>query len=450
MKKKLLCVFLTFCLLFSFVSCVGIEGPKGEQGLQGPQGEQGIKGDQGLQGPAGEQGPQGPQGEKGEDGKNAYELYCEKYGYTGTEEQWLAEIHASLNTLKTEDIYKIAEKAVVTIRAINSKGELFSSGSGFFIDSDGTIATAYHVIDGAHSLKIETHDGATYSVKNVVAFETVRDIALLRADIPVTNDFLKMQESITPGETAYSFGSSLGFLDGSFASGVVASSLHERVIDEKTGESFKEVQYTAPVSSGNSGGPILNSKGEAIGIVTWGYTVGNSLNFATHISEIEVLDRTYERPVEDFYRDVEYYTVKMLDVIRNESEPNNYTDTANILLNGETFKGKTNSSDFDVFKITVEEECAFTISYYGNSLYLYYPSFKNASTDSEVALQWSEVSVDGSRVLCASSQLQPGTYYITVCGRLTSETQYFLYGFWRPFSEFQGFNGEVTYEDVFQ
>ena len=146
----------------------------------------------------------------------------------------------------------------------NYSGSWISSGSGFFIDEEGTLATAYHVINGAYSLKIETSDGASYDVKNVVAFDSDRDIALLSVELPYQNSFLKIQESITPGEIAYSFGSSLGFLDGSFASGVIASDLRETVIDETTDESFKEIQYTAAVSSGNSGGPILNSNGEVI------------------------------------------------------------------------------------------------------------------------------------------------------------------------------------------
>ncbi len=145
MKKVKLGILLITLLTLSIVlcSCVGEQGPQGEIGAQGPQGEQGLqgeKGETGAQGPQGEkgetgetgaqgpqgekgekgetgaQGPQGekgetgetgaqgPQGEKGETGetgaqgpqgepgKSAYELYCEKYGYTGSEEQWLYDL----------------------------------------------------------------------------------------------------------------------------------------------------------------------------------------------------------------------------------------------------------------------------------------------------------------------------------------------------------------------
>ena len=79
----------------------GAQGPKGEQGdtgatgAQGPQGEKGDTGATGPQGPKGDKGDTGatgPQGVAGPAGKSAYELYCETYGYEGTEEQWLADL----------------------------------------------------------------------------------------------------------------------------------------------------------------------------------------------------------------------------------------------------------------------------------------------------------------------------------------------------------------------
>ena len=106
---------LLACVLFASCNATaqGTQGPQGLQGIQGVQGPQGVQGIQGIQGPqgpqgekgeVGAQGPQGPQGEKGDNGaqglqgeqgipgKSAYELYCEKYNYTGTEEEWLNDL----------------------------------------------------------------------------------------------------------------------------------------------------------------------------------------------------------------------------------------------------------------------------------------------------------------------------------------------------------------------
>ena len=85
----------------------GEQGPKGEQGAQGEQGPKGEQGAQGEQGPKGEQGAQGEQGKQGEQGaqgesgKSAYEIYCDKYGYVGSEEKWLYDL-ANGNLALTE------------------------------------------------------------------------------------------------------------------------------------------------------------------------------------------------------------------------------------------------------------------------------------------------------------------------------------------------------------
>lgn len=460
--KTVAILLLVCCILIAMVGCntpgpQGEVGPQGAQGVQGPQGEkgetgaQGPQGAQGLQGEKGETGAQGPQGEKGEDGKSTYEIYCEKYGYTGTEEEWLQEVYNKLNELGPQDIYKIAQAAVVTLRSYNYSGDLFSSGSAFFVDAQGTLVTAYHVIDGAYSLKIETFDNATYPVKNVVAFDADRDIALLRVELPSENAFLKTRNSITPGEVAYSFGSSLGFLDGSFASGVIASGLHEVIIDESTDESFKEIQYTAPVSSGNSGGPILNANGEAIGIVTWGYTIGDSLNFATHISELGELDRTYERSVAAFFHNTEYYKTKMFEDMYVESEPNNSMTTANLFYSGNSVRGETYKGAYDYYKITINQASDFNIAFVGDTPTIYYPLLINGRTDATVDLEWKDIEYDGETIYCADLYLAAGTYYIRVNGYYDSlATEYVLYSYWRPWSEYVDFEYDVSYRDMLE
>ena len=111
----LLVLSLLLCLVCLLSSCnigtSGIPGPQGEKGDKGDQGVQGLQGVQGVQGPQGVQGIQGiqgvqgekgEQGPQGEPGKSAYELYCEKYNYTGTEEDWLNDLlGGALNAQKS-------------------------------------------------------------------------------------------------------------------------------------------------------------------------------------------------------------------------------------------------------------------------------------------------------------------------------------------------------------
>ena len=247
------------------VSAQGPQGEQGVQGIQGLQGEQGIQGaqgpqgEQGVQGPQGEQGEQGEQGPKGDDGKSTYELYCEQFGYDKSEEEWLNEVYERMSKKEPEEIYEMAASATVAIECYDKYGEQFSTGSGFFISKDGLLVTAYHVIAESYSMKIRLSDSGVYSVHSVVGFDVNRDIAILRVNSSITFNYLELEDSeIRPGELAYSFGSPLGFLDGSFSSGVVASKLRDEIFDKETEESYNVVQFTAPISSGNSGGPLIN------------------------------------------------------------------------------------------------------------------------------------------------------------------------------------------------
>ena len=501
--KRIIYILSVFCLLLTLSACSGEQGAKGEpgaQGIQGLQGEPGADGKgivdisktktegnidtytitytdgttstftvtNGTDGGTGssptfkcEEGKlyvsydSGESWEylqdvlKGENGLSAYELFCQKFGYTGTEEEWLEEVFANAARIEPEDIYAIAEKAVVTIKVYNKAGTHVSSGSGFFIDSDGTLATAHHVIDGAYSMKIEMLDGTEHNVKNVVAFDVNRDIALLRVELSKKNDFLKIEEDdITPGEAAYSFGSSLGFLDGSFASGVVASPLREKQIEEGEEETFLELQYTAPVSSGNSGGPILNSKGKVIGIVTWGYTIGNSLNFATYIGELESLDTSYERTVTDFYHDTEYFYIKFLEELSDESEDNDSAASANLITAiGKSVKGATHYGEYDYYKIVLTEDSNFNIAYYSTSANPALSLLKSDGT-TQISLEWSGEAYGDYTVYCSSKNLTAGTYYILISASSFSQQQYYLYTFWRDLEEFENFEYDIYYSDM--
>ena len=256
---------------------------------------------------------------------------------------------------------------------------------------------------------------------------------------------------MTAGETVYSFGSSLGFLDGSFSSGVIASDLREAVIDESTDESFNEIQYTAPVSAGNSGGPLINAYGKVVGVVTWGYTVGSSLNFGTHIGELDRVSRSYNRSVKAFFLDTQYYRIKMYENIKDESESNDTTASAHRIEAGDTWSGVTALEGYDVYKFAVYEKTDFNIAIYGDSYALYYPLLLDSDLET-IDLVWEETYDDyGDEVSCARATLAPGTYYILVEGAYEYlPAEYWLYTYWRPQSERDAFKYDISFEDMFR
>lgn len=398
-------------------------------------------------------GTNGTNGINGTNGKSAYELYCEKYGYTGTEDEWLAEIHERFSEYTPADIYALAVDATVTLECMDLDGNVFTRGSGFLINSEGLIATAYHVIEGANSINVYLSDKGMYVAQSVVGFDADRDIALIKISVGHALPYLELEtEGITPGEAAYSLGSSLGFLDGSFGSGIVSANLREEVIDEDTEEKMYAVQFTAPISGGNSGGPLLNSRGKVIGIVRSHYIYGNDLNMATYIEELKNIDQTYSRSVSNFFKDTQYFQIKMDQRIGTESEDNSTISNVDFIYNGDTLYGSTSTTDEDLYMFVVSgsENVVFTIAYAvpDDGTTIYYPGLYDSNIES-VSVTW-EVTYndDGERVYYTHVTLAPGTYYIDIQGYNTAKTIYGLYAYWRPVSELNNF-AYIVYETDF-
>ncbi len=171
--------------------------------------------------------------------------------------------------LSTTQIAEIGQKATVTIETDTG------SGSGFFIDSLGSVITAFHVIEGAKQIKIITHSGGSYDIDTIVSFDPNYDIAVLKIDY-VPENYLEICNEVKLGEPVYAVGSSLGILTGSFTSGVVAST--KRMVGKA-----ECIQTDASISSGNSGGPLINQYGEVVGINCLSYVRGQNNNLAVKI-----------------------------------------------------------------------------------------------------------------------------------------------------------------------
>ncbi|MCR5682022.1 MAG: S1C family serine protease [Clostridiales bacterium] len=175
-----------------------------------------------------------------------------------------------------EQIYEYASAATVEITAIGD--DFISTGTGFFCDSDAYLITNYHVIEGAREAYITISDGGRYDITGYLGYDEALDIALLETTYSPKTILKSCSETICTGEAVYTIGSSEG-LTASFSSGIVSKSSREL-----NGHSF--IQITAQISHGNSGGPVLNSAGDVIGISTATIESGQNLNFAIPIHEI--------------------------------------------------------------------------------------------------------------------------------------------------------------------
>ena len=197
------------------------------------------------------------------------------------------------SSLTAIEIHDMASMYTVEVNAQND--EYISTGSGFFTSDDGRVVTNYHVIEGMYEIFITDYNGITYDVVQVLAYDAEMDIAVLKVNAKSTPAVLNYATPRT-GAVAYTLGSSKGMTD-TFSNGIISNG--SRVVPEYH-PTMSYIQTTAPISQGNSGGPLINDKAEVIGINSWMRTDGQNLNFAIPVKYINELDYDYPLTMEEF------------------------------------------------------------------------------------------------------------------------------------------------------
>ena len=238
------------------------------------------------------------------------------------------------------EIYALVNPATVEVSTYRRNNIPLALGSGFFIKDDGTFVTNYHVIKEAFKIRIKTFDSTEYEVARVIYYDADKDIAVLKANVKDKKvAYLEYSDALPAvGEVAYALGSSLG-LTGTFSSGIV-SYVNRKVND------VNFVQTTAPISSGNSGGPLVNKYGQVIGINTSTYTEGQNLNLSIAVSETKGLKYS-DITVNQFFLDESAYLFYTGEICVNEKESDTIAYSVN---NGNTVKGKfTKQGDIDSY-----------------------------------------------------------------------------------------------------
>lgn len=175
------------------------------------------------------------------------------------------------------------KKSVVSIAVHSASGKLVAFGSGFIVDSNGLIATNYHVISKiANSrnnvLIVKMQNGTLAVVTEIVYSNRLHDVAIIRIKGKDLSP-VRLSTSSKPklGETVVVIGSPLG-LETTISNGIV-SNIHTK---------YDLIQITAPVSPGSSGSPVFNSVGDVIGIATYSLKMGQNLNFFVPIERVSI------------------------------------------------------------------------------------------------------------------------------------------------------------------
>lgn len=153
------------------------------------------------------------------------------------------------------------------------------SGSGFVISSDGYILTNYHVIDGVSDIKVTFADGSSYDAV-VVGGEEENDIAVLKIEAAGLHAVtLGDSDALAVGESVYAIGNPLGELTFTLTGGLVSAK--DRTITMSDGTIMNMLQTDTAINSGNSGGPLFDRYGQAVGIVSAKYSSSASSSEAS-------------------------------------------------------------------------------------------------------------------------------------------------------------------------
>lgn len=153
-----------------------------------------------------------------------------------------------------------------------------ASGSGFVISSDGFVVTNNHVIEGAREIRVALADGRTVSAE-LKGADPSTDIAVLKIDVMGLKPLsFADSESLQPGQIAIAIGNPLG-LQHTVTAGVVSAL--GRTLRANNGRLIDDIiQTDASLNPGNSGGPLVNSLGQVIGVNTATIASAQGLCFA--------------------------------------------------------------------------------------------------------------------------------------------------------------------------
>jgi tetratricopeptide (TPR) repeat protein len=182
-------------------------------------------------------------------------------------------------------IIKRVQPSIVSILIINREGKVSGQGSGFFVNREGDIITSRHVLEGAGRSNVITSEGKELPIKKVVAEDPDGD--LIQVSVALEGERVQPL-SISPtlpetGERVIVIGTPLG-LEKTVSDGIVSA------VRDVPGFG-KIIQVTAPISPGSSGSPVVNMKGEVVGVATFFVIAGQNLNFAIPVERISKLIR---------------------------------------------------------------------------------------------------------------------------------------------------------------
>lgn len=197
----------------------------------------------------------------------------------------VADVATQLAGISSAEFLKMvdnAQKSVVVVETDGRDGKPLGIGSGFVISEDGLIATNLHVIGEARPIRVKLFDDREFAVTEILGTDKTQDVALIRIEADgLTPLKLGPANSLKQGQPIFALGNPWG-LEHSVVTGVVSG-----FRDNDDGMSL--IQLAIPIERGNSGGPLLDMRGNVHGLLTLKSQVTENLGYAVKASAVQAL-----------------------------------------------------------------------------------------------------------------------------------------------------------------
>lgn len=256
--------------------------------------------------------------------------------------------------LNAKQIFTACSPAVFSLETYTSNGDSYGLASGFFIDESGIAVTNFHVLENAQSANAVLSDGTICTVEGVLLYDSDLDYAIIKvAGTGFSTIGIGDSGALESGETIYAIGNPEG-LTNSISDGIVSNPSRQDLNGM--------IQITAPISSGSSGGALINVYGKAVGITAASYVDGQNLNFAVPINSVipdedlaayeEKNGLTTLAACAAYIETQEYQSAPSLgELYMYEEEPNDTEKDAGYLFNGLTVVGYIDDEYDDVYLV---------------------------------------------------------------------------------------------------
>lgn len=192
-----------------------------------------------------------------------------------------------------ESIVELIKRVEISIVRINIKTPRSSIiGSGFLVHESGIVATNFHVVEGATEGSIEFVDGRKLKIIGILGSDPERDISFIKvkSEFALPKPLILRSDFPQKGENVLAFGTPKGF---SFTTteGIVSGIRKSSELQDKSKDKLAGtwIQTSAPISTGSSGGPLIDAKGEVVGMNTFLVKQAQNLNFAISAIDIQLI-----------------------------------------------------------------------------------------------------------------------------------------------------------------